>query len=104
MPMKLVDTAGIRDTDDIVEKIGVGRSRKALTEAELILYVLSNNEPLTSVDIGLLDSVKHENIIVIINKIDIGSQLDDLELENREDLLFVHTSIADDISVVDLED
>src|SRR5699024_5848785 len=51
IPLKLVDTAGIRDTDDIVEKIGVERSRQALIQAELILYVVNNNEPLTDEDI-----------------------------------------------------
>ncbi|HIV81337.1 MAG TPA: tRNA uridine-5-carboxymethylaminomethyl(34) synthesis GTPase MnmE [Candidatus Salinicoccus merdavium] len=104
IPLKLVDTAGIRDTDDIVEKIGVERSRQALTEAELILYVLSNNEPLTSEDIELLDSVKHENIIVIINKLDLDSQLDVAELENRYDFPIVKTSITEGTGVDDLED
>ena len=104
IPLKLVDTAGIRDTDDIVEKIGVERSRQALTEAELILYVLSNNEPLTSEDIELLDSVKHENIIVIINKLDLDSQLDVAELENRYDFPIVKTSITEGKGVDDLED
>ncbi len=104
IPLKLVDTAGIRDTDDIVEKIGVERSRQALSEAELILYVLSNNEPLTPEDIELLDSVKDENIIAIINKLDLDSQLDVAELENRYDFPIVKTSITEGTGVDDLED
>ncbi|WP_153052451.1 GTPase, partial [Streptococcus suis] len=47
VPLKLIDTAGIRETDDIVEKIGVERSKKALEEADLILLVLNASEPLT---------------------------------------------------------
>ena len=99
-----MDTAGIRDTDDIVEKIGVERSRQALTEAELILYVLSNNEPLTSEDMELLDSVRDENVIVIINKLDLDSELDVAELENRYDFPIVKTSIREGKGVDDLED
>lgn len=104
IPLKLVDTAGIRDTDDIVEKIGVERSRQALTQAELILYVLSNNEALTSEDIEILDSVKDENVIVIINKLDLDSQLEVGELENRYDFPIVKTSITEGTGVDDLED
>ncbi|WP_462422075.1 tRNA uridine-5-carboxymethylaminomethyl(34) synthesis GTPase MnmE [Salinicoccus sp. Marseille-QA3877] len=104
IPLKLVDTAGIRDTDDIVEKIGVERSRQALTEAELILYVLSNDEPLTSEDIELLDSVKDENVIAIINKLDLDSELDIAELEDRYDFPIVKTSITEGTGVDDLED
>lgn len=104
IPLKLVDTAGIRDTDDIVEKIGVERSRQALTQAELILYVLSNNEALTSEDIEILDSVKDENVIVIINKLDLDSQLEVGELENRYDFPLVKTSITEGTGVDDLED
>ncbi|PPJ96464.1 tRNA uridine-5-carboxymethylaminomethyl(34) synthesis GTPase MnmE, partial [Staphylococcus aureus] len=50
VPLRLVDTAGIRETEDIVEKIGVERSREALKKADLILYVLNNNEILTEED------------------------------------------------------
>src|SRR5699024_8057482 len=50
VPLKLVDTAGIRETEDIVEKIGVDRSRKVLEESDLILYILNYNEELTEED------------------------------------------------------
>ena len=76
VPLRLVDTAGIRDTEDIVEKIGVERSRKALSEADLILFVLNNNEPLTEDDQTLYEVVKNEDIIVIINKTDLEPRLD----------------------------
>ena len=47
VPLRLIDTAEIRETEDIVERIGVERSRKALAEADLILLVFNQNEPLT---------------------------------------------------------
>ena len=76
VPLRLVDTAGIRDTEDIVEKIGVERSRKALSQADLILFVLNNNEALTEDDQTLYDVVKNEDVIVIINKTDLETHLD----------------------------
>ncbi|SOC43891.1 tRNA uridine-5-carboxymethylaminomethyl(34) synthesis GTPase MnmE [Salinicoccus kekensis] len=104
IPLKLVDTAGIRDTDDIVEKIGVERSRQALEQAELILYVLNNNEELTEGDIEILDSVKEDNVILIINKLDLENNLDIGELEERYDFPIVKTSIIEGTGVDDLED
>ena len=82
VPLRLVDTAGIRDTEDIVEKIGVERSRKALSEADLILFVLNNNEPLTEDDQTLFEVIKNEDVIVIINKTDLEQRLDVSELRD----------------------
>ena len=76
VPLRLIDTAGIRDTEDIVEKIGVERSRKALSEADLILFVLNNNEPLTDEDRTLYEVIKTEDAIVIVNKTDLERRLD----------------------------
>ena len=76
VPLRLVDTAGIRETEDIVERIGVERSRKALSEADLILFVLNNNEPLTEEDRKLYEVVKTSDAIVIINKTDLTPRLD----------------------------
>src|SRR5690606_25905579 len=57
VPLKLVDTAGIRETEDIVERIGVEKSRQVLNEADLILLVLNSAEPLTTEDRGLLEAI-----------------------------------------------
>ncbi|WP_106498445.1 tRNA uridine-5-carboxymethylaminomethyl(34) synthesis GTPase MnmE [Lentibacillus sp. Marseille-P4043] len=76
VPLKLVDTAGIRETEDIVEKIGVERSRKVLTESDLILFVLNYNEELTEEDEKLFTAVQGLDYIVIINKTDLPQKLD----------------------------
>ena len=105
IPLKLVDTAGIRDTDDIVEKIGVERSRQALIQAELILYVVNNNEPLTDEDIEILDSVSDQKVIVIVNKLDLETKFDTEDLGRRyPDMAVVGTSIINSTGVDDLED
>lgn len=75
VPLKLVDTAGIHDTDDIVEQIGVERSKKAITQADLILLLLDGSENLTTEDQNLLALTKDKKRIVILNKMDIERQL-----------------------------
>ena len=76
VPLKLVDTAGIRETEDLVERIGVEKSRQMLKEADLILLVLNYNEKLTEEDRSLLHVVEGLSTIVIVNKIDLPRQLD----------------------------
>ncbi|MGT2666146.1 tRNA uridine-5-carboxymethylaminomethyl(34) synthesis GTPase MnmE [Streptococcus rifensis] len=71
VPLKLIDTAGIRETDDVVEKIGVERSKKALEEADLVLLVLNSAEPLTEQDRILLDISASSNRIILLNKTDL---------------------------------
>ena len=74
--LNIIDTAGIRKTDDIVEKIGVNKSLELIDNSDLILYVLNNNEEISLEDIELLEKIKDKNHIVIINKIDLESKLD----------------------------
>lgn len=104
VPLRLVDTAGIRDTEDIVEKIGVERSRKALNEADLILFVLNNNEPLTEDDQTLFEVIKNEDVIVIINKTDLEQRLDVNELrEMIGDMPLIQTSMLKQEGIDELE-
>ncbi|MEQ6029182.1 tRNA uridine-5-carboxymethylaminomethyl(34) synthesis GTPase MnmE [Staphylococcus saccharolyticus] len=104
VPLKLVDTAGIRDTEDIVEKIGVERSRKALSEADLILFVLNNNEPLTEDDQTLFEVIKNEDVIVIINKTDLEQRLDVKEVKEMiGDIPLIQTSMLKQEGIDELE-
>lgn len=104
VPLRLVDTAGIRDTEDIVEKVGVERSRKALSEADLILFVLNNNEPLTEDDQTLFEVIKNEDVIVIINKTDLEQRLDVSELrEMIGDMPLIQTSMLKQEGIDELE-
>lgn len=104
VPLRLVDTAGIRDTEDIVEKIGVERSRKALSEADLILFVLNNNEPLTEEDRTLYEVIKTEDAIVIVNKTDLERRLDIEEVKTMiGDTPLIQTSMLKQEGVDELE-
>ncbi len=80
--LRLIDTAGIRKTDDIVENIGVEKSKKALEEAELILLIIDGNIGMTEEDKKLYDLIKNKPHIVIINKIDLDCKNIDLNDEN----------------------
>ncbi|MDV2684714.1 tRNA uridine-5-carboxymethylaminomethyl(34) synthesis GTPase MnmE [Alkalihalophilus lindianensis] len=104
VPLKLVDTAGIRETEDMVERIGVERSRQVLKEAELILLVLNHGEQLSKEDEALFEAVKHLNVIVIVNKTDVERKID---LERVKQLAegrpVVTTSLIKDEGVDELE-
>lgn len=76
VPLRLVDTAGIRETEDIVERIGVERSRQVLKEADLILLVLNHSEELSIEDERLFETVQGMDTIVVVNKTDLPQKID----------------------------
>lgn len=80
VPLKLIDTAGIRQTTDQIEKIGVQRSRKAIGTADLVLLLLDSSEPLTKEDQELLADTADTKRIIILNKTDLPTQLNRAEL------------------------
>ncbi|KRM59911.1 tRNA uridine-5-carboxymethylaminomethyl(34) synthesis GTPase MnmE [Secundilactobacillus malefermentans] len=80
VPLKLVDTAGIRDTEDKVEKIGVERSRKAINTADLVLVVINASEPLTDEDRNLLDITDDDKRLIILNKTDLERKVSNEDL------------------------
>lgn len=85
VPLKLIDTAGIRDTDDTVEKIGVERSKRALDAADLILLLIDSSAPLTAEDCELLTATHGKQRIVILNKTDLPRRVDLDELKKLTD-------------------
>lgn len=76
IPLVLVDTAGIRKTDDLVENIGVEKSKKLIESADLILFVVDGSRPLDEEDMKIHDAIKAEKVIGILNKIDIRQDID----------------------------
>ncbi|MEC5425061.1 tRNA uridine-5-carboxymethylaminomethyl(34) synthesis GTPase MnmE [Virgibacillus sp. C22-A2] len=104
VPLRLVDTAGIRETEDIVEKIGVERSRQVLKESDLILFVLNYNDELTDEDVKLFEAIQGLEYIVIINKTDLEQKLD---LEKIKELTdgnpLITTSLIEEKGIDELE-
>lgn len=74
--LDIIDTAGIRKTNDIVEKIGVNKSYSLIESADLVIIVLNNNEKLTEEDKNILDYCKNKKVIVVINKSDLADKID----------------------------
>ncbi|MEB2300480.1 tRNA uridine-5-carboxymethylaminomethyl(34) synthesis GTPase MnmE [Lysinibacillus xylanilyticus] len=105
VPLRLVDTAGIRETEDIVERIGVERSREALRGADLILFVLNYAEELTAEDERLFETIKAMDYIVIVNKTDLPQKVDLAHVKelagNRR---VVTTSLLQEEGIVELEE
>ncbi|MEG7335996.1 tRNA uridine-5-carboxymethylaminomethyl(34) synthesis GTPase MnmE [Bacillus subtilis] len=105
VPLRLVDTAGIRETEDIVERIGVERSRQVLKEADLILLVLNYSEELSEEDVKLFEAVEGMDVIVIMNKTDLEAKID---IERVRELAkgrpVVTTSLLKEEGINDLEE
>lgn len=105
VPLRLLDTAGIRETEDIVERIGVERSRKVLEEADLILLVLNNAEELTPEDERLFEAVEGMDTIVIVNKTDLPQKIDmDKVKKLAKDRRVITTSLLNDEGIDELEE
>ncbi len=75
IPVTIIDTAGIRKTSNIVEKIGVDKSLNTIDKADLIIYMLNNNEPISKEDIDIYNKIKDKKHIIVINKIDLENKL-----------------------------
>lgn len=80
--LNIIDTAGIRETNNLIEKIGVDKSKELINKSDLILFVLNNNEKITNEEQELLDIIKTKKHIIIVNKIDLDKCIDDEHLEN----------------------
>lgn len=96
--LNMIDTAGVRVTDDVVEKIGVQKTRQVLEKSDLIILVFDYNSPIDSVDTELLKLTENKNRIIIINKKDLDQKID-LSLFN--DYILVSSYDENDISVIE---
>lgn len=95
--LNIVDTAGIRKTDDKIEKIGVEKSKEYAQEADLILLVLDNSKPLDKEDIEILDFIKNKKTLILINKTDLKGNLniDNLKEYIQKDNIFMLSAKED---------
>ena len=90
--LNIIDTAGIRETEDKVEKIGVEKSLSLIDQADLIIVVLNSNEKLTKDDLELLEKTKNKKTIVVLNKNDLERNI---ELDKLKDYDLVSTNTND---------
>ena len=102
IPVKIIDTAGIRETEDVVEKIGVERSREKIQEADLVLLVLDSSRELDDEDREIIESVGDKKCIVILNKIDLESKIDENMINSFENIIKV--SAKEELGLGDLKE
>ena len=92
--LNFIDTAGIRNTENIVEKIGVEKSLKAIEEADLVLFVLDGTRKVSKEDLEIFDKVKDKKVIIIVNKSD-EDQIIDISKFNKYDIILASTKVDD---------
>ncbi|WP_352405024.1 tRNA uridine-5-carboxymethylaminomethyl(34) synthesis GTPase MnmE [Sporanaerobacter acetigenes] len=104
IPLKIIDTAGIRDTEDLVEKLGVDRAKNVVEKADLIIAVFDASRSLTKEDEDIINIVKEKRSIVLLNKTDLPNEYDVEELSNYiPDKKIISTSIANGEGIEELE-
>src|SRR5699024_2429913 len=84
IPVRLVDTAGIRETEDVVEKIGVEKSKEQINEADLVILMLDTSRELDEEDKEIIDYIKDRKYIVLLNKVDLDRKLSSEIVDNLE--------------------
>ncbi|MGL4654981.1 MAG: tRNA uridine-5-carboxymethylaminomethyl(34) synthesis GTPase MnmE [Sarcina sp.] len=77
IPVRIIDTAGIRETEDVVEKIGVERSKAKIDEADLVIFMLDTSRALDEEDMEIISYIKDKKYIVLLNKVDLERKIDD---------------------------
>ena len=105
----IIDTAGIRETEDIVEKIGVDRAMKQAQEADLILYVVDSSKPLNEDDYSIMELMSSKKFIILLNKSDLNTVVSVEDLENlckddKDHYVIIQTSMKDETGIDQLED
>lgn len=89
IPLRIVDTAGIRETEDVVEKIGVEKSKESFNSADLVIMVLDYSKELSKEDIEILEKLQDKKVIVLLNKIDLEKKIDTQKIEKYVDKDFI---------------
>lgn len=93
IPVKIVDTAGIRETEDIVEKIGVEKSKEKIDEADLVILILDSSNQLSYEDREIIKYIKDKKYIVLLNKSDLGGKIEIEELQSLKSKYITNVSV-----------
>ncbi len=102
--LNVVDTAGIRETEDVVEKIGVTRARTAAESADLIIYVVDGSRPLDENDEEIMEFIRDKKAVVLLNKTDLDMVVTKEDLEKKSSHRVIPISAKEQIGVEDLEE
>ena len=104
IPVKLTDTAGIRETEDLIEKIGIEKSKEAFNNADLIIFMADRSRVLDEEDFSILNHIRDKKAVVILNKTDLPSAFDSVELEKHlPEACIIEASVANGDGIEELE-
>ena len=108
IPVRLTDTAGIHDTDDRIEKIGIEKSKESFDRADLVILMLDSSNSLQAEDLDLIEKVKGRKTLVILNKKDLGQKLKKEQIEEAAagagSIKIVETSVTEGVGIDEIED
>lgn len=102
--LHVVDTAGIRDTQDVVEKIGVDRAKQAALGADLVIYVVDGSEALDDNDEEIMDFIRNKKAVVLLNKVDLEMKVSVEELEKKTGKKVIPVSAKEEQGLEGLEE
>jgi len=104
IPVKLTDTAGIRETSDVIEKIGIEKSKESFNQADLVIFILDSSRELEDEDLEIMDLINPEKTIILLNKIDLIQKIKKEEiLEKMPGVTLIETSMAKRMGIDEIE-
>jgi len=105
IPIKLTDTAGIRQTDDIIEKIGIEKSKESFNKADLVIFMIDGSRELDAEDEEIFEHIGSRKVIVIINKTDLQQKVSRAEIESRlTESIIIEASMKEEIGIDVIEE
>ena len=102
--LNVMDTAGIRDTEDLVERIGVDRAKSHADDADLIIYVVDASKPLDENDDEIMEMIRHKKAVILLNKSDLDTVITKEELQKRIEKPMIEVSAKEESGIRELEE
>lgn len=105
IPLRIIDTAGIRETDDLVENIGIEKAKQSFIKADLVLLVLDGSQKLSQEDQMIMGLVKDRPVMVLLNKRDLGKAVNHHAVQNHlPKAKIIETSVTEDMGILEIEE
>lgn len=104
IPVKLTDTAGIRETEDQIERIGIEKSKESFNRADLIIFIVDGSSPLSEEDRKIMTKLSGRKVIILVNKTDLGLKIEEEEIEDTlSQGRMIRASIKNNMGIEELE-
>ena len=105
IPLRIIDTAGIRETEDLVEKIGIEKAKQSFMKADLVLLVLDGSQNLSDEDEMIMDLVRDQSVMVLLNKRDLGKAVNhDAVQKHLPTATIIETSVTEEMGILEIEE